>query len=100
MYTFVTQDDLQKFSLSETDAEGMSNFLNAISEGKAGLIIKEVEKDKWKGSFRTTRNDVDVDRIAKALGGGGHKKAAGFTVTGTREVAFAKVFQTMKELGE
>lgn len=98
VYTFVTQDDLKQFSLSETDAEGMSNFLNAISEGKAGLILKEVEENKWKGSFRTTRDDVDVARIAKALGGGGHKKAAGFTVTGTREEAFLQIFTLMKEM--
>lgn len=97
VFTYVTQEDLEKFSLSETDAEGMSNFLNAISEGKAGLILKEIEPNTWKGSFRTTRSDVDVSRIAKALGGGGHKKAAGFTVHGNREEAFEKVFQTMKE---
>lgn len=98
VYTFVTLEDLQKFSLSETESEGMANFLNAIAEGKAGLILKQIEDKKWKGSFRTTRDDVDVARIAKALGGGGHKKAAGFTVEGTREEAFEKIFGVMKKM--
>ena len=31
-------------------------------------------------SLYTDRNDVDVSEIAKAYGGGGHKKAAGFRV--------------------
>lgn len=33
-----------------------------------------------KGSFRTRRDDVDVNELAKKLGGGGHKKASGFTL--------------------
>jgi len=98
VYTYVTQKDLQKFSLSETESEGMSNFLNAISEGKAGLILKEVQPHTWKGSFRTTHDDVDVARIAKALGGGGHKKAAGFTIVGTQQEAFESIFRLMKEM--
>jgi phosphoesterase RecJ-like protein len=97
--TYVTKEDLEKFSLTETESEGMANFMNAIAEGKAGLIIKEIETGKWKGSFRTTRDDVDVARIAKALGGGGHKKAAGFTVSGTREQVFEQIFQVIRELG-
>lgn len=34
---------------------------------------------KWKVSLYTTKDDVDCGEICKALGGGGHKKAAGFT---------------------
>lgn len=98
VYTYITQEDLIKFQLTETESEGMSNFLNVISEGKAGLIIKEIEPQTWKGSFRTTRDDVDVARIAKGLNGGGHKKASGFSVTGTREEAFEKIFSVMREL--
>jgi len=32
----------------------------------------------WSYSLYTDRDDVDVSEIAKALGGGGHRKAAGF----------------------
>lgn len=35
--------------------------------------------DKWVVLLYTTRDDVDVSKIAMAHGGGGHKKAAGFT---------------------
>lgn len=99
VYTYVTLQDLETFALSETESEGMANFMNTLSEGKARLIIKEIQAGVWKGSFRTTRNDVDVARIAQALGGGGHKKAAGFTVTGTREEAFEKIFSVIREVG-
>jgi oligoribonuclease NrnB/cAMP/cGMP phosphodiesterase (DHH superfamily) len=35
--------------------------------------------NKWVVSLYTTRDDVDVSEVAMAYGGGGHKKAAGFT---------------------
>ena len=33
----------------------------------------------------TTREDIDVSKIAQAFGGGGHKKAAGFEMDGHLE---------------
>ena len=34
-----------------------------------------------KVSLRSTDDDVDVSRIAREQGGGGHRRAAGFTTT-------------------
>lgn len=34
-----------------------------------------------KVSFRTTRNDIELDKLAKEYGGGGHKKASGFILS-------------------
>jgi nanoRNase/pAp phosphatase (c-di-AMP/oligoRNAs hydrolase) len=36
-----------------------------------------------RGSLRTRYDHIDVNEIAKKLGGGGHKKAAGFQISGT-----------------
>ena len=45
------------------------------------MILTERE-GKVKGSLRTLRDEVNVAEIAAAYGGGGHTKAAGFTVPG------------------
>jgi nanoRNase/pAp phosphatase (c-di-AMP/oligoRNAs hydrolase) len=37
---------------------------------------------KVKGSLRTLRDDVDVSEMAGKFSGGGHRKAAGFAVSG------------------
>lgn len=34
--------------------------------------------DEVKGSFRTRKDNVDLNILAQKLGGGGHKKASGF----------------------
>ncbi len=82
-YTYITQQDLKDHNLNDTESEGIANFLNNLEDTKIALILKETADDKIKGSFRTTRDDVDVTVFAKKLNGGGHKKAAGFTTTGT-----------------
>ena len=35
---------------------------------------------RWLGSIYTDRQDIDCNELARRLGGGGHKKAAGFVV--------------------
>lgn len=81
-YTVLTQKDAEEFGISGESCEGIANFLNNLGEARAALVLRELGGGKIKGSFRTTRADVDVSVWAKELGGGGHKKAAGFTIPG------------------
>ena len=59
-----------------------ANFLNDLQGPRAVLVLKGQADGMVKGSYRTTRDDVDVAAMAKVYGGGGHRKAAGFTVAG------------------
>lgn len=81
--TVIRQKDFEELGLSERDATGIANFLNNLQDAKMVVVYKEEPGGKVKASMRTTERDVDVAAIAKAHGGGGHKKAAGFTVSGT-----------------
>ncbi|OGH88752.1 MAG: hypothetical protein A3J93_01520 [Candidatus Magasanikbacteria bacterium RIFOXYC2_FULL_42_28] len=89
--TYVKNEDWKNHDVPESEAEGIANFLNNLDSAKAALILKETPDGKIKGSFRTTRDDTDVAAMAKRLGGGGHKKAAGFTVEGTVESVLARI---------
>ncbi len=84
VYTVLTQDDL---AAAEADgSEGMSNFLNSLdqeTEARVILVLTQKDPHTIKGSFRTTRPEIDVSKLAQAFGGGGHKKAAGFAISGT-----------------
>lgn len=91
VYTYITQADLRKHNVSENESEGIANFLNNLDEGKLALILKETQDGRIKGSFRTTRDDTDVSALAKKMGGGGHKKAAGFSTAGTIEEVLEKI---------
>ncbi len=70
--------------MSEEAVEGISNFLNAsCGEAEVILVLRELPDGKIKGSMRSAKRDIS--KLAKLLGGGGHKKAAGFTINGRFE---------------
>lgn len=63
------------------ESGGFSNIFNALGEGKATMILKDTG-GVIHCSMRTTHPNVDLGRLAQVFGGGGHAKAAGFTVRG------------------
>jgi len=97
IYTYLTKEDVQKHGVSENEAEGLANFMNQIKDGRATMILKEKDDGTFKGSFRTTSDDVDVSAFANLFGGGGHKKAAGFSVEGPLEKALSHIFETIHQ---
>lgn len=84
--TVITQKDLTECHADESAVEGVANFLNSLDEqtdAKAILVLAERPDGTVKGSFRTTHPLIDVSKLATLLGGGGHTKAAGFSIKGS-----------------
>jgi bifunctional oligoribonuclease and PAP phosphatase NrnA len=81
-FSVISQKDLDSCGATEEDVSGLVNLLNSSPESKAALLLCETKDGKIKGSLRTDRDDVDVAKIAELLGGGGHRKASGFTIDG------------------
>ncbi|WKZ28777.1 MAG: DHH family phosphoesterase [Patescibacteria group bacterium] len=79
--TALFREDFQDHPIEDEYMEGLSNFLNHLLQADVVLVLKETEKNKVKGSYRSA-TDTDVAEMAKAYGGGGHRKAAGFLVDG------------------
>lgn len=80
--TVLTKQDFTELGIEES-SEGIANFLNSVEHAKAIMVLYEKGDGLVKGSLRTTQDGVDVSKIAKFFGGGGHPKAAGFTIPGT-----------------
>jgi bifunctional oligoribonuclease and PAP phosphatase NrnA len=79
--TVLTKKDFEELGLEES-SEGIANFLNNVEKARAIVVLTEKGDGIIKASMRTTRPDVDVSKIAKFFGGGGHKKASGFSIKG------------------
>ena len=79
----ITEEDLFALgSLPKSAFEGFVETLNTIPEAKLALFIRQ-EGSVIKGSLRSdTHKNVDVSKVAKLFGGGGHKLAAGFSLPG------------------
>jgi bifunctional oligoribonuclease and PAP phosphatase NrnA len=68
------ESDLISFNASMSDTENLVNRLREIKDVKVGVLITKMP-DITRVSFRS--KNCDVSKVAQALGGGGHKYAAG-----------------------
>lgn len=66
------------------DTEGLVNLPLSVKEILAVVFFKRSEGEEFRVSVRSKGN-IDVGSVAKQFGGGGHKNAAGCTVTGPFE---------------
>jgi len=80
--TVVREHELADLASGGDALEGLSNFLNSTLAARTVLVLHELPGGRVKGSLRTAREDVDVSEEALRLGGGGHRKAAGYSVAG------------------
>ncbi len=67
---------------THNDTEGLINLPLTAREIQAVVFFKVTGAGSVRVSMRS-KYDVDVRMVANAYGGGGHKNAAGFTVTGS-----------------
>lgn len=63
------------------DTEGVINLPLTVKEIQAVVFFKQIEGDVYRVSMRS-KGDIDIGAVCKEFNGGGHKNAAGCTVTG------------------
>lgn len=78
-YTYIFDEDFKAFEAKEDELDGLANFLNAIVDVSATALFR-ISPNRVKASWRTKREDIDLSAFCAHFGGGGHKKASGFTV--------------------
>ncbi len=66
------------------------DVLRSTSEADVACLVKPVTEGEWAVSLRS-KGATDVAAVAVALGGGGHRLAAGFTGFGTATEVLAAV---------
>lgn len=78
------QKDLQATGATMDEAEGIVETMRSISSVEIAVILKENKDGKIKVSMRSKKS-FDVASFSARFGGGGHVKAAGFTMDKTIE---------------
>jgi phosphoesterase RecJ-like protein len=93
--THLTREDYRSTGADESYSEGVVDHLRSV-EGTAvaGLVRDQLGGGgfKRKVSLRATDDRVDVSRIARAAGGGGHRRAAGFST----DLEFAELVEFLR----
>jgi len=79
----LTKRDHEETGALETDSEGVVDHMRAVEGTRVAVLVRELLSDDREGmrkvSLRATDGSVDVSRLARAFGGGGHPQAAGFS---------------------
>ncbi len=79
----LSAEDFDRAEAEESYSEGIIDQLRALEGTKVAALVRELGSGERKGqhkvSLRATNDDVDVSLIARAQGGGGHRRAAGFS---------------------
>ena len=78
VYASVTRE--QRNGLPELAAERVIEALRRTTEAEVAAVFKQADDGHWNVSLRS-KTSVDVGAVAMAMGGGGHKYAAGFSST-------------------
>lgn len=88
--SFVTRDDMDRTGAVKSDTETLIDTVRSMAGIQVACILREQEGEV-RGSLRAKGDDVDVSVLARRIGGGGHKAAAGFTYKGTLDGALKDV---------
>jgi phosphoesterase RecJ-like protein len=84
IWTFVTAEDIAEADATIEEAEGIVDVIRVAREHEVAVVLKEdltCAGGRWKVSVRS-RGQADVGAACTALGGGGHRLAAGFGADG------------------
>jgi phosphoesterase RecJ-like protein len=80
--THVTEADYEASGAGEEMTEGIIDHLRSVEGAKVAAMVRDLGsrgRQARKVSLRSSEGDVDVSAIARVRGGGGHKRAAGFS---------------------
>jgi bifunctional oligoribonuclease and PAP phosphatase NrnA len=76
------RSDFQEAGAEEPYSEGIIDHLRSVEGAELVALIRELPNGAGparKGSLRSRPDGVDVSAIARTFGGGGHRRAAGFS---------------------
>ncbi|MFI7429327.1 bifunctional oligoribonuclease/PAP phosphatase NrnA [Micromonospora sp. NPDC049836] len=82
VWTYATRADLARHDQPAYVLEALIDSVRCTAEADVSCVVKQVDTAEWAVSLRS-KGAVDVSAVAVALGGGGHRFAAGFTGRGT-----------------
>jgi phosphoesterase RecJ-like protein len=91
------KEHLDRLDLKEIETEDITTLTRSIKGVKMVLFFKQMAEDTFRVSLRS-KGSANAAKIAEYFGGGGHRHAAGFTVTGEHEKLIQDIPKKVREL--
>lgn len=82
IFSYVSQSIMKFYGVTPKELDGIVSQLRVTEGVEVAIFLYEQESNIYKVSLRS-KGKVDVSRVAKYFGGGGHVRAAGFSMPGS-----------------
>lgn len=92
----IGREDLEQTGATAEDREGLVEYARRLRGVEVALLFRELADGRCKVSLRSN-GDVDVAAVARGLGGGGHRQAAGALLDSPIESARERVLERVEE---
>lgn len=79
-WTIISHEDILRYEVDPQHTDQLISFVRSLDSCEIAMVFREVKLGEIRVGFRA--NTVDVGRLARHLGGGGHKLASGATLRG------------------
>lgn len=97
VYGTLRDSDRKNAGYGGNDDADLINIISAIEDHAVGMVFVE-QHDSVKVSWRALQPGLDVSRVAKSFGGGGHQAAAGADIAGKLEEIQPRVLAATREM--
>ena len=81
VYAVVAHEEWAKARPEEV--ESIVDIVRTTAQAEVAAVFKEIEPQHWSVSMRS--KSLDIAAVAARFGGGGHRKAAGYSATGSAD---------------
>jgi phosphoesterase RecJ-like protein len=88
---------IKEIGASPEDTEGLVNYPLSVEGVELSAFFREERHDTFRISLRS-KGDLDVGSVAEEFGGGGHRNAAGLTLTGSYVEVMHQVVNRLESL--
>lgn len=93
----ISNELIKKSGAKEEDCDGIINTARNIRGVEVAAMLRQLDNSEIKVNLRSNLT-FDVSAIASLYKGGGHKKAAGYTTSGTLENAKKRLLEDIREV--
>lgn len=94
--TVITLKEMHEENASSKHMDGIVNQLRITKGTRIAIFLYETAPGEYKCSLRNN-DDTDLNKVANAFGGGGHKKAAGFQSDLSSEEIIKRVIEEVRK---
>ena len=95
MVSVTDLETLREYGADKKDLSGIVNQLRIVKGVDVAVYVYETEENAYKVSMRSGTDEIDLSKVSSYFGGGGHVRAAGCNLKGTKEEVIHKVMEQL-----